>query len=91
MLPTLAFPPTIPFTLQVTAVSEVPVTTAVYCAESPSMTVVAPESATVTLPPPGGLGGAASLTVRLRETAGSATLVAVIVTDEDLGIVAGAL
>ena len=85
----LTFPPTIPSTLQMTAASEVPVTTAEYCEEAPSMTVVAPESATVTLG--GGGGGATSVTVKLRETEESATLLAVMVSEDERGIVAGAL
>jgi hypothetical protein len=83
-----------PSTLQVTFVSELPVTVATYCDEVPSVTVVAPLSANVTgvsppLPPP--VGGAASATARLCETLESATLVAVIVTSDVCGAVPGAL
>jgi hypothetical protein len=84
MNPTLAFPPAAPFTLQVTALSEVPVTIAAYCEEVPSVTLVAPSRSTVTADAPvGALDCAASATARLCEAVGLATLVAVIVTCED--------
>jgi hypothetical protein len=41
--PTVAFPPATPFTLQVTALSELPVTVAEYCDWAPSVTVVGPD------------------------------------------------
>ena len=86
--PTVRFPPTTPFTLHVTPVFELPVTVAAYCDEFPNVTVVAPVSVRVTV---GGGGGATSVTVRLRATEGSATLVAVIVTFEEPGALAGAV
>jgi hypothetical protein len=89
MEPTVWFPPTAPFTLQVTPVFELPFTTAVYCDELPNVTVAAPVRVSVTVG--GGGGGATSETARLRTTEGSATLAAVIVTREELGAVAGAV
>ena len=84
--PTVRFPPTTPFTLHVTPVFELPVTAAAYCDEFPNVTVVAPVSVRVTAG-----GGATSVTVRLRATEGSATLVAVIVTFKDPGALVGAV
>jgi hypothetical protein len=81
-----------PLTLQITPISELPVTTAEYCAEVPRVTVVGPLSASVTggSPPPVPCGGA-SVTLRLFETAGSTTLVALIVTFDEDGSAAGAV
>jgi len=84
--PTVRFPPAIPFTLQVTPVFELPVTVAAYCDELPNVTEVAPLSVRVTVG-----GGVTSVTVRLRATEGSATLVAVIVTVKDPDTLAGAV
>ena len=39
IVPTVEFPPEVPFTLQVTAVSDVPVTVAVNCCDLPSNTL----------------------------------------------------
>lgn len=75
-----------PLTLHVTAVSEVPVTTAEYCEDAPSITVVAPERAMVT-----GFGAAASVTARLLDTEESAALVALMAICDEPGMVAGAL
>ena len=80
MIPTLAFPPATPFTLQASAVSEVPVTIAAYCEEVPSVTLVAPSRSTVTADAPVGVWDcdcAASATTRLCEAVGPATLVAI--------------
>jgi hypothetical protein len=88
MDPTVRSPPTTPSTLQMTAVSELPVTVAAYRDEVPSVTVLAPLSASLT--GGGGGGGAASVTFRFRATEGSAMLVALIVTVEEPGAVAGA-
>ena len=82
-------PPTTPFTLQITPVFEAPVTVAAYCDEFPNVMLVAPLKLRVTVG--GGGAGAASLTSRLRETDASAILVAVIVTVEESGDVAGAV
>jgi hypothetical protein len=93
MNPTLAFPPATPFTLQASALSEVPVTIAAYCEEVPSVTLVAPSRSTVTTDAPVGVCDcdcAASATARLCEAVGLATLVAVIVTCEDCGALVGA-
>jgi hypothetical protein len=88
MEPTVRLPPATPFTLQITPVFEVPVTVAAYCDEFPSVTFVAPLKLSVTVR--GGGGGAASVTSRLRETEGSAVLVAVMVIVEELADVPGA-
>jgi hypothetical protein len=88
MTPAVRSPPTTPSTLQITAVSEVPVTVAAYRDEVPSVTVLAPLSASLT--GGGGGGGAASATVRLFAIEESAMLVALIVTVEEPGAVAGA-
>jgi hypothetical protein len=80
--PTVAFPPATPFTLQVTSVSALPVTVAVYCDEVPSVTLDAPLRATVTGACTAVVGGTANATGRLCETEGLATLVAVIITFE---------
>ena len=87
-MPTVPFPPADPFTLHITPVFELPVTVAAYCEDVPSVTVVAPLRESVTV---GGGGGATSATIRLRETVLSAALVAVIVTFEELGSIAGAV
>jgi hypothetical protein len=82
-VPTAASPPAIPFTVHSAAVSELPVTVAVYCAEAPSLTVVAPLNDRVMGEPdpfPEVPAGATNVTPRLCETDGSATLVAAIVT-----------
>ena len=88
--PTVAFPPATPFTLQVTSVFVLPVTVAVYCDEVPSVTLDAPLRATITGGGTGVVGGTANATGRLCETDGLATLVAVIITFEDWGALAGA-
>jgi hypothetical protein len=88
MVPSVAFPPVTPFTLQVTRVFELPLTVAVYCEELPKVTLVAPLRVSVTV---GGGGGAAIVTTRLCATEGTATLVAVMVTFEVGGAVAGAV
>jgi hypothetical protein len=90
MKPYAVSPPTIPSTLHVTPVFELPVTVAAYCDEVPSVTLVAPLKVRVTVDPPPLLAGAASVTARLCETDGSAMLVAVIVTFDDFGSFAGA-
>jgi hypothetical protein len=79
-----------PLTLHVTALSVVPVTTAEYCDDAPSITVVAPERAMVTFAS-GGFGAAASVTAMLLDTEESAALVALIAICEELGMVPGAL
>ena len=82
-MPTVASPPAIPFTLHSAAVSELPVTVAVYCAEAPSLTVVAPLKDRVMGEPdpfPDVPADATNVTLRLSETDGSATLVAEMVT-----------
>jgi hypothetical protein len=89
MKPQAAFPPATPFTLHVTPVFALPVTVATYCDEVPNVTAVAPVSVRVMTG--GGGGGATSLTVRLRATEGSATLVAVIVTLDGPDVLAGAV
>jgi hypothetical protein len=89
MEPTVRFPPTVPFTLQITPVFELPVTVAAYCDEFPREMLDAPVRVIVTVG--GGGGGATSETVRLRITEGSATVVAVIVTFEEPGSTGGAL
>jgi hypothetical protein len=95
MEPTVAFPPVTPFTLQVTAVFELPVTVAEYCDTVPSVTLAGPLTTRVTaepLPvPPGGCGGAVRSTARPSEASGFATLVAVIVTFEAWGALPGAV
>lgn len=53
IVPTVEFPPEVPFTLQVTAVSDVPVTVAVNCCELPSNTLE-PEEETLTVTDGGG-------------------------------------
>jgi hypothetical protein len=87
--PMVRFPPTTPFTLHITPVFELPVTVAAYCDELPNVTVAAPLRVRVTVG--GGGGGVTSVTVRLRATEGSATLVAVIVTFKDPDALAGAV
>jgi hypothetical protein len=87
--PMVRFPPTTPFTLHVTPVFELPVTVAAYCDEVPNVTVVAPLSVRVIVG--GGGGGATTVTLRLRATEGSTTLVAVIVTFKDPDALAGAV
>ena len=89
MEPQAAFPPTTPFTLHVTPVFELPLTTAAYCDEVPNLTALAPLNVIVMAG--GGGGGATSVTVRLRATEGSAALVAVIVTVDKPGALAGAV
>ena len=95
MEPTVAFPLATPFTLQVTAVFELPVTVAEYCDTVPNVTLAGPLRTRVTaepLPvPPGDCGGAVSSTARPSEAIGFATLVAVIVTFEAWGALAGAV
>jgi hypothetical protein len=78
-------------TVQLTAVSLVPVTDATYAEELPSVRLVGPARARV-MPCPWSpdWGGAASATGRLLETAGLAALAAVIVTVEDCGAEFGA-
>ena len=80
------FPPTAPFPLQITPVFALPFTIAVYCDEFPKVTLVVPVRVSVTT----GGGGAASVTFRFRPTEESAMLVALIVTVEEPGAVAGA-
>ena len=92
--PTDALPPVMPFTLQITAVFELPVTVAEYCDAVPSVTLVAPVTTRFTaepgpLPPEAG-GGAVRSTARPSETDGSAMLVAAIVILEDWGALVGA-
>jgi hypothetical protein len=89
MEPTVRFPPTAPFTLQMTPVFEVPFTVAAYWDEVPRVTLVAPVRVSVTAG--GGGGGATSVIVRLRTTEGSAKLAAAIVTFEEPGSTAGAV
>jgi hypothetical protein len=93
IVPIDEFPPATPFTLHVTPVFVLPVTTAVYCDDVPSVTVVGPSTASVTLDPlsAGSGDGAASVTGRLFETVGLAALVAVMVTVADWGAEPGAL
>jgi hypothetical protein len=92
MKPVWLVPPGTPSTLQVTPVFAEPVTTAVYCAEAPSMRDAGPLSASITEgPPPEGGTGASRVTARLCETAEFARLVAVIVTAFDEGAVVGAV
>jgi hypothetical protein len=94
MKPTVAFPPATPFTLQVTAVFELPITVAEYCDIVPNVTLTGPLKTRVTaepLPvPPGGTGGVVRSTARPSETIEFATLVAVIVTFEAWVALAGA-
>ncbi|HEY3989174.1 MAG TPA: hypothetical protein VGM02_07740 [Acidobacteriaceae bacterium] len=91
--PTVVFPPATPLTVQVTAVLDVPLTVAVYCAGASSVTLVAPLSAIVTVAAGGVgvLGAAIKVTVMLCEVEALATLVAVMVTVAGCGIVAGAV
>jgi hypothetical protein len=95
MEPTVEFPPATPFTLQVTAVFELPVTVAEYGDTVPSVTLAGPLKTRLTeepVPvPPGGCGGAVRRTARPSEARGFATLVAVIVTFEAWGALAGAV
>jgi hypothetical protein len=81
-------PPTRPSTLHVTPLFELPVTFAAYCDEAPNVRLVAPLNVKVTVGPP---AGAASATDRFCETEGSAKLVAVMVTLDDLLFVTGAV
>ena len=92
-MPTVTSPPTMPLMLQITPVSELPVTTAEYCAEVPRVTVEGPLSASVTdgSPPPVPCGGASNVTLRLWNTDESALLVAVIVTSDESGAADGAV
>jgi hypothetical protein len=90
MVPSTAFPPTTPSTLQVTAVFVLPATAAMYCDEVPSVTVVAPSRATATGASDVVFAGVASTTGRLFETVGVAALVAVIIKFGDWGALAGA-
>jgi hypothetical protein len=90
MEPYAVSPPTIPSTLQVTPVFELPVTVAAYCAEVPSVTLVAPLNVRVT-GDPAPLLAAASVIARLCETDGSTALVAVMVIFDDAGSFAGAV
>jgi hypothetical protein len=90
IIPTAAFPPATPSTLQATPVFVLPVTAAVYCDEVPRVTLVAPLRVKVTGPSVVVFGGAASATGRLFDTVGAATLVAVIVMFGDCGALAGA-
>ena len=84
IVPTVAFPPAIPFTFQVTAVLEVPLTVAVNCFEVETATdALVGDIDTET--------GARMLTEELLITVGSAELVAVTVTLPPLGIAAGAV
>jgi Fe2+ transport system protein B len=84
------FPPATPFTAHPTAVFAVPVTVAVYCENAPSSTLLAP--LIVIVSGDGVAAGAAtSVTVTLCDVAMLFALVAVILTLEDAGIVAGAL
>jgi hypothetical protein len=91
MVPSIALPPVTPFTFQVTPVLELPLTPATYCEELPRLTLVDPLSVSVTGPPPDGGGGAARVTARLCATESLATLVAVMVTLEFCGALAGAV
>jgi hypothetical protein len=91
MVPSVALPPFTPFTFQVTPVFELPLTVATYCEELPRLTLVAPLSVSVTGPPPVGGGGAERVTTRLCATAESAALVALMVTLEPCGGLAGAV
>ena len=88
MVPMEVSPPTIPLTLQLTAVLLLPLTVALYCAEAFRTTLVAPLNVTVIF---GGAGGVVSVTVKPCETEGSAWLVAVIVTLDEPGSLPGAL
>jgi hypothetical protein len=89
MEPRVRLPPTTPLTLHVTLVSELPVTVAEYRDDMPSVTLIAPLRVSVTVR--GGGGGVVRVTARLSATDESAALVAVIVTCDDLGFVAGAV
>jgi hypothetical protein len=91
MVPDAEFPPGTPFTLHITCVLLLPETTAVYCALAPSVMLFAPVRVRVTLGGGGGGGGAVNATLMLCEIEGSARLVAVMVTTEDEGALAGAL
>jgi hypothetical protein len=65
---------------------------AAYCVDAPSVRLVAPLNVSVMVGPlPGVSTGSTSETARLCETDGAATLVAVIVTLEEPGSVAGAV
>ena len=81
--PRVELPPVTPLTLQLTEVLLVPVTVATYGAEVPSVTLVGPASFKATDEVSAGGCGAARATERLFATEGLATLVAVIVTEED--------
>jgi hypothetical protein len=81
MVPSVALPPVTPFTVQITAVFALPLTVETYCEELPRLTLVAPLSVSVTVPPPGG-GGDVNVVTRLFATEVLATLVAVMVTVE---------
>jgi hypothetical protein len=87
MVPSVAFPPATPFTVQVTPVFVLPFTVATYWDDVPQVTVVDPARVSVTL---GGCG-ASRTTTRLCETAELATLVALMVTFDGCGAVAGAV
>jgi hypothetical protein len=88
MVPSVALPPVTPFTFQVTPVFELPLTVAAYCEDVPRVTLVAPLRVSVRR---GGGGAAARVTTRLCATDESATLVALIVTFEEPGALAGAV
>ena len=86
MEPTLAFPPATPFTLQVTALLELPVTIAAYCEEVPERDAGSSIQEHRHTDAPVDVGTATARRVRQQdscETVGLATLVAVIVTFED--------
>jgi hypothetical protein len=83
-MPTVGLPPTMLFTLQMTAVFVVPVTVAMNCRVAPIWTVAeVGEMATAM--------GAVIVTVAEADLAGSAALVAFTVTRLGLGAVAGAV
>src|SRR5215472_3863112 len=87
MVPTTAFPPAMPFTLQVTAAFDVPVTVAVSCCVLPSNTLeLGDETITVTAG-----GGEVIVRTTLPLTKLSAWLVAWIVTVAGLGKSGGAV
>lgn len=79
MVPTVEFPPVMPFTFQVTAVFEVFDTVAENCLVRPTRTV-ALVGEMVMVTGGGGGGGLTTLTVALPIAEGTATLVACTVT-----------
>jgi len=83
-VPTVALPPAIPFTLQVTAVFVVPVTVAVNCCVAP-VTTEALVGLTLTVT------GSTTVTEAEADLVGSATLVAVTVTVAGEGTADGAV